>query len=61
MQHAVSFEDSQSLGKRYAGMKPPPFACVPHPIDIEPIGSHAVDAGEGSIELLAALFSKPDL
>jgi hypothetical protein len=53
MQQAVSFEDSQRLGKRHPGMEPPPFACVPHPVDIKPISSRAVDAGEGGVELLA--------
>src|SRR5208282_6775990 len=55
MQHAVGFEDSKRLGKRHAGIKPPPFAGVPHPVDIKTVASHAVDAGEGRIELFAAI------
>src|SRR5258708_12464616 len=55
MQDAVRFEDSKRLGKRHTGMEPPPFARVPHPVDIETVLSNAVDTGEGCIELLAAI------
>jgi hypothetical protein len=55
MQHAVRFEDSKRVGECYTGMEPPPFARVPHPVDIEPVWSHAVDTGERRIELLAAM------
>jgi hypothetical protein len=55
MQDTVRFEDSKRLGKRHTGMEPPPFARVPHPVDIETVLSHAVDTGEGCIELLAAI------
>jgi hypothetical protein len=41
--------------KRHTGMEPPPFAGVPHPVDIEMVPSHAIDTGEGFIELFAAI------
>jgi hypothetical protein len=56
MQDAVRFEDSKRLDKRHAGVKPPPFSGVPHPVDIEAVSSHAVDTGEGRIELFAAIM-----
>src|SRR5260370_42238358 len=55
MQHAVRFEDSKRVGECYTGMEPPPFARVPHPVDIKPVWSHAVDTGERRIELLAVI------
>src|SRR6202790_3453353 len=55
MQDTVRFDDSKRLAKRHAGMKPPPFARVPHPVDIEAALSHAIDTGEGRIELFAAI------
>ena len=55
MQDSVSFEDSKRLGKRNADMETPPFAGAPHPVDIETVRPHAVDAGEGRIELAAAI------
>jgi len=55
MQDAVSFEDSKCLDKRHAGMEQPPFPRVPHPVDIETVPSHAIDAGERRIELIAVI------
>ena len=55
MQHAVRFEESKRVGECYTGMEPPPFARVPHPVDIKPVWSHAVDTGERRVELLAAI------
>src|ERR1700692_2994321 len=55
MQHAIRFEDSKRVGECYTGMEPPPFARVPHPVDIKPVWSHAADTGERRIELLAAI------
>jgi hypothetical protein len=49
MQGVVRFEDSRRLGKGYAGMHRPPFARVPHPMDIKPVTSYAVASGEGRI------------
>ena len=51
----VRFDDSKRLPKRHTGMEPPPFARVPHPVDIEMVPSHPVDTSEGHIELLAAI------
>ena len=56
MQDAVRFEDSNRLDKRHTGVKPPPFSGVPHPVDIETVRAHAVDTGEGRIELFAAIM-----
>src|SRR5216684_7450042 len=55
VQHAVRFDDSKRFGECYTGMEPAPFARVPHPVDIKPVWSHAVDTGERRIELLAAI------
>jgi hypothetical protein len=55
MQHAVRFEESKRVGECYTGMEPPPFARVPHPVDIKPVWSHAVDTVERRVELLAAI------
>ena len=55
MQQAVRFEDSKRVGKCYIGMESPPFVRVPHPVDIKPVWSRAVDTGERRIELLAAI------
>lgn len=55
MQDAVRFEDVERLDERHADVEPPPLACMPHPVDIKAISSHAVDAGERRIELLAAI------
>jgi len=55
VQDAVGFEDSQSLGKWHAAMETPPFAGMPHPVDIEPVRPDTVNAGERRIELLAEI------
>jgi len=55
MQDTVGFEDSERLGKCHTDVEPPPFARVPHPVDIETVVSHAVDAGEWRVELLATI------
>jgi len=56
MQDTVRFEDPKRLDKRHAGVKPPPFARVPHPVDIETVRRPMrVDTGEGRIELFAAI------
>ncbi|MGB6636367.1 MAG: hypothetical protein WBF12_11930, partial [Bradyrhizobium sp.] len=55
IQDSVSFEDSKRFGKRHADMEAPPFARVPHPVDIETVRADAVDTGEGRIELFAAI------
>jgi hypothetical protein len=55
MQDTVRFDDSKRLAKRQAGMEPPPFARVPHPIDIEAALSRAIDTGEARVELFAAI------
>jgi hypothetical protein len=57
VQDAVRFEDSKRLDKRHAGVKPPPFSRVPHPVNIETVWTYAVDAGEGRIELLAEIVA----
>jgi hypothetical protein len=56
MKDAVGFEDSQPVGEGHSSMKPPPFARVPHPVDIKSISSHAVNAREWRIELFAAIM-----
>jgi hypothetical protein len=55
MQNTVRFENTKRLDERLAGVKPPPFARVPHPVDIELIWPHAIDSGESRVELLAAI------
>src|SRR3984957_3056007 len=55
VQDSVLFEDSLLLCKRHADMEAPPFARVPHPVDIETVRPHAVDASEGRMELVAAI------
>jgi hypothetical protein len=55
VQDSVGFEDSKRFGKRHADMEALPFARVPHPVDIETVRPHAVDASEGRIELVAAI------
>jgi hypothetical protein len=61
MQDTVGFEDSERLGKCHTDVEPPPFARVPHPVDIETVLSHAVDAGEWRVELLATIvfYARP--
>jgi hypothetical protein len=44
------------LDQRHAGMEPPPFSGVRHPVDIEPVRTYAVDASKWRIELLAAIL-----
>jgi hypothetical protein len=61
MQDFVGFEDTQRLDESYAGANRPPFSCVPHPVNIEPVASHSVDAGEGRVELFAKPASDSDL
>ena len=55
MQDTVRFEDSKRLGKRQADVEPPPFARMPHPVDIKAVGAHAVDTGERRVKFLAAI------
>jgi hypothetical protein len=59
MQDSIGFEDSKRFGKRHAEMEAPPFARVPHPVDIETIRPHTVDPGEERIELVAAILWLP--
>ena len=56
MKHPIRFKDSQRLGKRDVDMEPPPFARVPHPVDIKSVRPHTVDAGEWRIEFLATIM-----
>ena len=55
MENTVGFENSKRLDKGHVGMEPPPFACVPHPVDVEVVSSHAVDSSKRRIELLATI------
>jgi hypothetical protein len=34
---SIGLEDSKHLGKRQPDVQPPPFAGVPHPVDVEAI------------------------
>lgn len=55
-QDRVCLDDPKRLAKRHTSMEPPPFARVPHPVDTEMVPSHAVNTGEGHIELLVAIM-----
>src|SRR4051794_14601318 len=55
VQHPVTFEQMQRLGQRHTGIQTPPSAGVPHPVDVKAVRAHAVDAGEGCVELLACI------
>jgi hypothetical protein len=55
MQDTLGPERFDGLGEGEAAMKAEPFACVAMSPDVEAVGPDPVEAGEGSIELLAAI------
>jgi hypothetical protein len=59
MQDAICFQNAKRLRERQPGMEPPPVSRASHPVDIELILPHAVDPGEGRIELLTAIMPCP--
>src|SRR5688572_11927673 len=56
MQDTFGLEDAKRLGKRHAGVEPPPGPRVPHPVDIESVRPHANDPCKRRVELFAEIF-----